>query len=450
MKPYDIQVLKGTEPLASSAWAYEHRQTLVVDSVRVKWSRPSVLLPPEPSECTFTMLHNPSREFDRLALDDLVSIVVFWERDKPATVFAGYVDVIEYSAVTPSDKWQVITVQAIDALGRESRRRVGAEPWPHERMDDRIERFRKLIPNLVQIRTSAYAGPNSQWWTAPRLDIDSRNPVEVLQLHLNAYRMHFIAKGSGIAAIDAYTLSEELVYSETSKITRIRPAKATELPADSLRNVGKTLSYDSAINSVSISWLATTVNGNGDENDDETRAVTRTWGDPNSPGTAIRIDTLCRVSNSTARTKEQLEALKLDELSTPETMRLWAEQVVSSGAKPLPRLDRLSVLLSNLDDSYRHSVHTLTNMADRFANAIVILGVRKGLEANQSIVGGSLELSGDPSRNRLEIDTEPLRATPPETPIIWKAVHNSVTFSNIDASISFQDMKRVKNSRSVI
>ncbi|RUP86580.1 hypothetical protein D8M36_04140 [Dermabacter sp. HSID17554] len=262
--------------------------------------------------------------------------------------------------------------------------------------------------------------------------------------------MHLIAKGSGIAAIDAYTMSEELVYSETSKVTRIRPTNAVELPSGSIRNVGKTLSYDSAINSVSISWLATTMNGNGDENDDETRAATRTWGDPNSPGTAIRIDTLCRVANSAATTKEQLEALKLEELSTPETMRGWAEKIVSSGAKPMPRLDRLSILLSRLDDSYRHSVNALTNMEDRFANAIVLLGVRNGLEANQLIVGGSLELSGDPSRNRLEIDTEPLRVTPPETPIIWKAVHNSVTFSNIDASISFQDMRRVKNSRSVI
>lgn len=442
-------VLINGAPVASTRASVETGLPTIVGPVTIRWSRPATVLPPDPGECDLTIRRANAAQAMPVAVDDRIRILTTYG-DRPAViVFDGYVD--DYTAPRPAeDGHQLITVKAIDVKGRQARRRIGAEPWPMENINRRMDRLEALLPGL----TVPYLAESSDLarWSAPYLDIDSRDPIEVLQQHLSAYSYHVLASPDGIIV---RRLGQApiiiLTHRQATGITEFAPPATVKLPARAITDtITQRWAYDGRIVALTASWTVTNESSAGNENSIH-RNITRTWGDRDAAGITLRIETIHRKAVSEDAgpvTQKILDDMPLASLPVPSQIASLAASVVNPTGPIMPRMDPLPVSFDRLDPAHIPVIEQMTGMLTRWDNTLELDGGRVGIDALQTVIGGELILSGTPGGCTLTLTPEPLSIVGID-PLRWEEFVTPITWDSLEPDITWSSLTLASSTRSI-
>lgn len=420
---------KGTPEarvLASDLASARDGLVVVSDTVRITWSRPAGILPPEPTDCQFTLWKPHDHTWPDVDVD--TRITVAWTvGGVEVVVFDGYVDTVTSHPATRGEtygrRWHGVTVNAICPIGRYSRVRFGEEPWPIEHSNTRKGRFDALLPGwTAPTLTEINPVPNTdrRYTLAARVDVDSRSPIEVAQELLNAHRAVLIAGTStGTPTVTGVRMARRtlgaIVFA--NGVATYRPASGqiatVELPAWAVDNTDKVKSFDSSISSVTVRYAL----GMMDIPDVKVRDVSKTWGDSAAPGARISIDTQT-VSVQylpVPYSDEQFEKLQPE---PPLNDTFWSS-LIQPNNRRVVRLGTLRIPLDRLGDEHGPALRTLTDLTGRWGTAVYFNGITPDVSPVQVPIGGTLTLSGDPSLCELSLTVEPFELSA-DGPVEWQ------------------------------
>lgn len=398
-----ITVMVGGIPFVSTRDAADSGVPHIVGDVQVKWSRATSLSPPDPQDINFTVRMRRTFEpaNDPIGLDDpvLLTVVV---GGISAEVFGGVVDSIRYEAA-PLGEWQDIKVGAICHMARAARRRVGSEPWPRENLRARFPRLNALVPEVADPPT-----PNStqQYFSAIPMDIDARNPIEVLQEHWGIINLFPYGAANGIRSTKANVslirrLNVRIQYDQVTITDGWDTIEVVNLPAKSIENVGRELSFDSVVSAVTINFTLSTLDG------EYSRETSRTYGSSSTPGTSMSFTTaeVLRVSNVASQT--EFDAVQPGDPHGYDTQR-----ALDDDPTPQYRLDPLTVYFEDIPTDPAAPLQpadlaALVGLDSRWSTVLVIEGAPPDIYPLHVATSGALTLSGDASRCKLTVTPEP-------------------------------------------
>lgn len=412
--------------LASDLAAVRAGLAVVADTLRITWTRPAAVLSPEPTDLQLTLWKPHDHTWPDVDID--TRLTVSWTLGGVDTVvFDGYVDTVTSHPADPGlldgRRWHAVTIAAICPIGRYSRVRFGEEPWPSEHSNVRANRFENLLPGWdapYLLEVNQVPNTDRRYTRAARLDVDSRSPIEVAQELLAAHRIVLIPNTS---AATPTVIGVPLARRELGDIVlaggvaTYRPAAGTiatvELPAWAVDNADKVKGFDSAISAVTVRYHL----GAMDSPDTKVREVSKTWGDPTSPGTSLSIDTqsLSVQYLSVPYTDAQWELLQPD---PPLNADFWAS-LIQPNNRGVVRLGTLRVPLSRLGDEHQAALRALTDLTGRWGTAVHFSGITPDVSPVQVPIGGTLTLSGDPALCELSLEVEPFELSAPGS-VTWR------------------------------
>lgn len=422
--------------LASDLAAVRAGLVVVADTLRITWSRPASVLPPEATELQLTLWKPHDHTWPDVDID--TRLTVSWTIEEvEVVVFDGYVDAVTSHPAEPGlldgRRWHAVTIAAICPIGRYSRVRFGEEPWPIEHSNTRAARFRGLLPGWSSpTLTEINQVPNTdrRFTRAARVDVDSRSPIEVAQELVTSHRGFLYAASTEVTpAVKVATMARRTLGSITLSggVASYVPASGqiatVELPAWAVDNTDKAKSFDSAISAVTVRYAL----GAMDQPDTTVRDVSKTWGDPNVPGATIAIDTQS-VSVQylpVPYSDDQFEKLQPE---PPLNADFWGS-LVQPNNRGLVRLGALRIPLSRLGDEHRAALRTLTHLTGRWGTAVHFSGITPDVSPLQVPIGGTLTLSGDPNLCELSLEVEPFELSAPGS-VAWR------TFADAPVNVS--------------
>lgn len=419
--------LPAESVLSSSAASLEAGTPTLAGPIEIRWSRPASMLPPEPTEVTVRML-TPVND-SRVDLDVDTRLTIQWTKDgTTVTVFDGNVDGITWhppQRITVNGRrLQEVVITAICPIGRRSRQRIGDEPWLTSSSVRRRNLLTDLMPefNHNSLPVGDYTqAPNTddRYTQAIYLDIDSRNPVELMQELLNAH-LQILVPGT---SPERPTIEAQMIPSRSrgtlvhsSGTVTFQPSTGAspvaDVPAALADDTPRSRSFDSGLSSVTIEYEL------GDQSYYPTRRrdVSRTWGDPTASGTSVRIkQAIVSLQYNQAGTDEGFDAIE------PLNPPMWGvySAMVQQFNRNTIRLDPVRIPLSRLPDTAVPMLAALTDLMTRWTTDVRFQGAMDGVPPVHFPLGGTLILSGDPRECELTLDLEPAEfITAP--PVMWR------------------------------
>lgn len=406
--------------LASPYYRGYQGQIIALAPITVEWSRPSAFLPVEPATLQCTLAVAGATPQRLVALGDDIRLTVQTETRNRYSVFIGKVDSITQHPIDPESEHNYFDITAIDYKGIAARTFAGAPPWPYESWSARRARLKAIHPDLSVNRSATMY--KSDWHEseigaqgAPALDIDSMSVLELIERHALGAGDTVRAGQNGLIIDKKTNLSHTLQQQNGTLIKAL--TTGPQIRTNIIENIGQTVSYNSRISSITATWTVSAINTS------IKREITRTWGNPNTPGQTLRLEPLAQtVYFNAAITQEKLDALPVTAFTVPDAINAFIKTALLA-SKPLPKLDPLIIRKKTAGpvefEKLLASIATVGNRGSDNDNGLTIVGAPEWIAPTQGITGIKIDLSPNDEESVFTINTEPISITTGQS-LIWR------------------------------